>query len=426
MQGKKLYFCIQKTRVLHHARRMKTLFLFQFASFIFMLVNAFIIGIARLQVKWVSRRYEQSRWLLFAGIMGLAAQYFIQMRYGFRAAGDAQGAVVNVIIYTPCFTLTSMAIYNLEATHTRRRKMSFVCGGIYAAILACFCIGFLQSGSLHIGAWLYAMLALFLACVVYCICTIICELVRRRNILETMTGGDLVPYVRYAQTGLLILLLTVLVVSFAIISTKLLCFVASFALLSLLFFVMNFVALGNSYVPTDELLNAEEEQRETPSAEKPDVTMQEDKGNEPPQNHQPCLLQDSNPLLPDDRIKLIRMRLDGWCDGFGYKDSTVNLLSLSRSLSLPKGELSRFFDQCLKTNFRIWLSDIRFCAAKKMMLDFPDYSNDIISSECGFSSRTHLYRIFKAREGCTPIVWRERQLALRNNSCNEPDPGENV
>ena len=37
---------------------MKTLFLFQFASFIFMLVNAFIIGIARLQVKWVSRRYE--------------------------------------------------------------------------------------------------------------------------------------------------------------------------------------------------------------------------------------------------------------------------------------------------------------------------------------------------------------------------------
>lgn len=424
MQGKMLYFCTQKTRVLHHARRMKTLLMLQFASFIFMLVNAFIIGIARLQVKWVSRRYEQSRWLLFAGIMGLAAQYFIQMRYGFRAAGDAQGAVVNVIIYTPCFTLTSMAIYNLEATHTRRRKMSFVCGGIYAAILACFCIGFLQSGSLHIGAWLYAMLALFVACAVYCICTIIRGLVRRRNILETMMGGDLVPYVRYAQAGLLILMLTFFVVSFAIISTKMLCFVAPFALLSLLFFVMNFVALGNNYVPTDELINTEEEQRETPAMGKPGVAMQENMKTEPPQNSQPCLPQDSAPLLSDDRIRLIRARLDVWCAGLGYKDSTVNLLSLSRSLSLPKGELSRFFGQCLKTNFRIWLSDIRFCAAKKMMLDFPGYGNDIISSECGFSSRTHLYRIFKAREGCTPIVWRERQLALRNNNCNESATGE--
>ncbi len=43
-----------------------------------------------------------------------------------------------------------------------------------------------------------------------------------------------------------------------------------------------------------------------------------------------------------------------------------------------------------------------------MMRDYPDYSNDIISAEFGFSSRTHLYRIFKNRAGCTPTAWRER------------------
>lgn len=75
-----------------------------------------------------------------------------------------------------------------------------------------------------------------------------------------------------------------------------------------------------------------------------------------------------------------------------------------------------FFDQCLNTTFRIWLSDIRFAAAKKMMIANPDYSNDIISSECGFTSRTHLYRIFKAREACTPTVWRERYLAGAHDS----------
>ena len=70
----------------------------------------------------------------------------------------------------------------------------------------------------------------------------------------------------------------------------------------------------------------------------------------------------------------------------------MNLLSLSHSIHISKDDLTLFFDQCLNTTFRIWLSDIRFAAAKKMMIENPDYSNDIISSECGFSSRTHLSR----------------------------------
>lgn len=41
-----------------------------------------------------------------------------------------------------------------------------------------------------------------------------------------------------------------------------------------------------------------------------------------------------------------------------------------------------------------------------MMLEYPDYSNDIISAECGFSCRTHLYRIFKNKAGCSPTEWR--------------------
>lgn len=32
-----------------------------------------------------------------------------------------------------------------------------------------------------------------------------------------------------------------------------------------------------------------------------------------------------------------------------------------------------------------------------MMKEFPDYNNDIISAECGFSSRSYLYRILRKR-----------------------------
>ena len=34
-------------------------------------------------------------------------------------------------------------------------------------------------------------------------------------------------------------------------------------------------------------------------------------------------------------------------------------------------EWSRYFTSCLNSTFRIWLAEVRFEAAKKMMLDYP-------------------------------------------------------
>ncbi|WP_443866162.1 helix-turn-helix transcriptional regulator [Leyella stercorea] len=44
-----------------------------------------------------------------------------------------------------------------------------------------------------------------------------------------------------------------------------------------------------------------------------------------------------------------------------------------------------------------------------MMMENPVLSNDMISSGCCFSSRSYLYRVFKEKEGCTPIAWRDKQ-----------------
>ena len=259
---------------------------------------------------------------------------------------------------------------------------------------------------------------------------------------------------------------------FVIISTKLLYFFAPLGLMAFLFFVLSFVALGYSYQPKESLLDeeADEEirpaavvaQREktaaqqavaahgvaSPGVASPDEAAPSDAsranashaGTTPDNTtsdsaspHNSATSDSASPadaahaadqaeetqtasLMPEDRRKQIQQRLDEWCAAMGYKDRGVNLLSLSHAIHISKDELTLFFDQSLKTTFRIWLSDIRFAAAKKMMIANPDYSNDIISSECGFTSRTHLYRIFKAREACTPTVWRERYLAKDHDS----------
>lgn len=344
---------------------MDHLFLLQFACFLFMLFNAFTLAVTRLQTRWLNPRYERARWLIFVGIMGLAAHYLMQMRYGFRAVDDAVGATVNALVYAPCFSLISMGIFHIEATHVRRRRVYVVCAAINLAIFACFFIGFLQHGEMRIGAWLYAMLALFAANVVYCIVVIVREIIKRRRLLETMAGGDIMPYVRYSRASLLILFFPAVVSPFAIISTKLLYFFAPLGLMAFLFFVLSFVALGYSYQPKEPLLDEEAEEKVSPAA----VVAQQEKtvaqqavaahgvasadvaspSVVSPGEAAPCdgahagttldnATSDSAShadaahaayqaeetqtasLMPEDRRKQIQQRLDEWCAAMGYKD----------------------------------------------------------------------------------------------------------
>lgn len=344
---------------------MDHLFLLQFACFLFMLFNAFTLAVTRLQARWLNPRYERARWLIFVGIMGLAAQYLMQMRFGFRALDDAVGATVNALVYAPCFTLISMGIFHIEATHVRRGRVYAVCAAINLAIFACFIIGCLHYGSMRIGAWLYAMLALFAANVVYCIVVIVREIIKRRRLLETMAGGDLMPYVRYSRASLLILFFPALVSPFAIISTKLLYFFAPLGLMAFLFFVLSFVALGYSYQPKESLLDEEADEEIRPAA----VVAQREKtaaqqavaapgvaapGVASPDEAAPSDASRANAshagttpdsatsdsaspadaahaadqaeetqtasLMPEDRRKQIQQRLDEWCAAMGYKD----------------------------------------------------------------------------------------------------------
>lgn len=359
---------------------MEHLFLLQFACFLFMLFNAFTLAVTRLQARWLNLRYERARWLIFVGIMGLAAQYLMQMRFGFRALDDAVGATVNALVYAPCFSLISMGIFHIEATHVRRRRVYVVCTTINLAIFACFFIGFLQHGEMRIGAWLYAMLALFAANVVYCIVVIVREIIKRRRLLETMAGGDIMPYVRYSRASLLILFFPAVVSPFVIISTKLLYFFAPLGLMAFLFFILSFVALGYSYQPKESLLDEEAEEKISPAVvvaqqeetvaqqavAAPDVASADvaspgvvSPGEAAPANeahpgvtsanaphanapHAGTTPDNATPdnafhadaahaayqaeetqtasLMPEDRRKQIQQRLDEWCAAMGYKD----------------------------------------------------------------------------------------------------------
>lgn len=364
---------------------MNTLFLVQFACCIIVSMLGLILILSRFQIRWYNRRYEVSRWLLAFAMFVLAGHYVLQMTYGFRAESDEIGAVVNILFYCPVSFIISYSVYNVISYRGGCRN--FVIMGVvsYALILLCFFVGYYEiPKGMHMGEWLYVMLALFVLTILYSVYTTVVEIRYHRKIIEDNTTEDLLPFDGYTYASYTLMGIMVLAMAAAICYRPLLYSVAPLMLLALISFVVHFLGFGYIIMPTEVRL-------EMDTADAPFEMMEESEGMG----------------LDSEKIAMIESLLDKWCENGGYRDSTVNMPMLSAKLRIPRSELSFYFENYLKSSFRTWLSDIRFKEAQRMLLEESGYSNDTISTECGFSSHAHLYKIFKTKTGYTPGQWRD-------------------
>ena len=375
---------------------MNTLFLVQFACCIIVSMLGLILVLSRFQIRWTNRRYEVSRWLLAFSMFVLAWHYVLQMVCGFRAKGDEIGAVVNVLFYTPVSFFISYATYNLICYRGGRKKFALMGCVSYALILICFFFGYNDTPrGMHIGEWLYVMLVLFAVTILYSVYTTVIEMRYHRKIIEENTTEDLLPFDRYAYASYGVASIMVLAMVGAICYRPLLYCVGPLMLFSLISFTISFLGYGYNMIPAE-------------------VRLELDTADEPLE-----VMEESEEVgLGSEKISIIESMLASWCDKGGYRDSTVNMPMLSVKLGIPRNELSLYFENYLKSSFRIWLSNIRFKEAQRMLLEECRYSNDTISSECGFSSHAHLYKIFKAKTGFTPGQWRD---SVRKNRFPDVD-----
>lgn len=375
---------------------MNTLFLVQFACCIIVSMLGLILVLSRFQIRWTNRRYEVSRWLLAFSMFVLAWHYVLQMVCGFRAKGDEIGAVVNVLFYSPVSFFISYATYNLICYRGGRKKFALLGCVSYALILICFFFGYNDTPrGMHMGEWLYVMLALFAVTIMYSTYTTVIEMRYHRKIIEENTTENLLPFDRYTYTTYGLAGIMVLAMVGAICYRPLLYCVGPLMLFSLISFTISFLGYGYNMIPAE-------------------VRLELDTADEPLE-----VMEESEEVgLGSEKISIIESMLTSWCDKGGYRDSTVNMPMLSVKLGIPRNELSLYFENYLKSSFRIWLSDIRFKEAQRMLLEECRYSNDTISSECGFSSHAHLYKIFKAKTGFTPGQWRD---SVRKNRFPDVD-----
>lgn len=360
------------------------------------------IAMASLQVRWKVRRYETSRWLLCGSMAVFCIHYFLQMTQGFRAQGADVGAVVNIMFYTPVVFAITLSIINMESTRSVMRRYCLRSAAAYALIVAIFIFGVFSNKSLHLGGLLYVMLAFFVGSMAYFIYASYSEVLKRKKKLLEESAGDLLPHVRYARSSLMMVCVAAAFLPIAILFDTLLLLVGPLMLLVLMFFVHSFISLGYYITPVENMLEEQEElEVQEKTADQTAYGAQLDSGDDG---------QTELSIFSSERMKKIEAALEKWCDDRMYKDCNVTIYSLAANLGCKKNELTEYFNLSQHTNFRTWLSDIRFNEAVRMMKERPDFSNDAISTECGFSSHTQIYRIFKQKTGLSPSQWREQMI----------------
>lgn len=373
---------------------MTSLYLLQFACLLFTGMLALMLLTSRFHVDVVNAPYERSRWSLFAAMILLVIHYSLQMACGFRAESDDMGTIVNILFYTPVTFLVAHSILNIECARRRRWQYDIAFIVLYVAVIVIFIIGLLGRETLLYTRTKWIMHVLFLLAMVTSIFVPMIEIRRNQGRVEAETGADISSYDRYTWSGYYMLCVSALFFVIAIIYRPLLFIFGPLLLLSLFVFIFNFIALGYNIKPFEQVLScdaSEEAEAPQPSDEECDTSAQAEE------------------VLSAERVTLIEQALAYWCDDKRFRESDVNMAKLSQQIGVARRELSIYFEQYLKQTFRVWLSDLRFAEAQRLILAHPDYSNESISSVCGFSSRSQLYKMFSTRLGMTPREWREKQ-----------------
>ena len=122
----------------------------QFGCFLVTLILAIYIAMSRLFVVTTVKRYEQSRWLLFSGLLLLTVHFLLQMKFNFRLQGADVATLINILFYTPATFLVSYAFVNIRSDESILRFYRSTAISCHVLVYSVVILGLLIYGNLHL------------------------------------------------------------------------------------------------------------------------------------------------------------------------------------------------------------------------------------------------------------------------------------
>ena len=355
----------------------------QYTCMIVMCMLMFFVFVSRYYITCRNMQFEQSRWMIIVALLLFVVHYVCQMRFGWRQRGDDVGVLFNLLFYSPSAILLSWSQLNiLRAGHGRWSFMRYGVAG-YALMVLCIVAGVISNGSLHIGTMLYVADAIHFFILFYYIWAPFKVLGYVQRRLDSELGNPVDAYLSTMRIGLFMVCAFAVFSPLYILSRPLLFVFGPLGLISLSLFIVSFTALGFSM--SEGVTEIVAETNEELAAAK--------------------VFSEIEP----ERVAEIDMAVSKWRSEGGFRDSDLTLSSFARRIQVNRADVVSYLTSIYGKSFRSWLSGIRVEEAKALIVAHPEYSNEVVSMECGFSSRVYFQRLFKERTGLTPAEWRRQR-----------------
>jgi AraC-like DNA-binding protein len=114
--------------------------------------------------------------------------------------------------------------------------------------------------------------------------------------------------------------------------------------------------------------------------------------------------------LSDDVKKRIETKVMAYFENEkAYLNPELNMELLAQILKIPKYQITEVLNTAIGKNFFQFVNTYRVEAVKHMLLDPKNrFSIEAIGYECGFSSKSSFYTVFKSMTGVTPVEFKNK------------------
>lgn len=353
-----------------------------------LLTSVLTFDLASRRLKRAGRAYNHSRWLMVAGIGMIAAQFLVQYTLHFRQMGVTQGVAVNLLFFMLASWLVSLAVLNLlRRGHVSRSERYFGlgCWGVVVIILAC---GTLADDGPLLSDTPSMRTAEYAAAIVFALMQIRHTWVHWnefRNIRHALNqyydGEEKKLLLGWMENSVYMLCGIAVLLPFVIfLSGPPLFFYSVFLMCFIYYSVSRFVNYG-----ADNAL----QRVETAETSMVQTSVQQ----------QPVDSQE------DERTRQI---IERWTDGEHYCRQRLNIQEVAGDMGIGKERLSAWLSRH-DMDYATWLNRLRIEKAKELLVEHPEWSNEAVARECGFTDRSYFQRKFKELVGRTPAEWREEK-----------------
>ena len=363
----------------------------QFAGMV--LTSALTAMLAFILPQWQtgSKVFRQSRWLMTAGTVLLPIQFLLQYTLHFRQMGVTQGVMVNLLFFVPAAYLISLAVLNL-LRQGRVKRHEWVVGAVaYLLVAAALTVAAMTDGQPILVGTEEMRTAEMISAIIYLAmqayyCTLeVWELRRLKRALAGYYDHDKSELIGWFAVSVILLGLSGLMAPIAIFWSGRWLLIYSITLFFTIFYcVISFYSYGVDRARQQTISEAEENAEEAGLDEETESATMNEK----------------------DRQR-IEKAIKQWTTNGGHLKNGINMAQVVKEIGVPRYQLTQWLKTTEWELFNPWLTHLRLEEAKRLLKEHPEWSNDTIAENCGFSSRSYFQTIFKKQTGMTPAQYIE-------------------